>query len=129
MNLTKSPVYAKGTKRKRVPKAISPRSHLEGLVARARAKGPERRYLDWLRDQPSALGTGYDFDWDVGSVCTPAHWRTAKHAGTATKPEFLAIPLRDAEHKLAHQHGDSTIGDRDWWQSQCERHLRLWLVS
>src|SRR5688572_26669630 len=107
MNLTGEGVYQKGKKRKRIGKAASPRTPLDRLLARARAKGPERQYLNWLKTRPSALGTGYDFDWEIGNVCTPAHWRTAKHAGTATKPEYLAIPLRDAEHKLAHQHGDS----------------------
>lgn len=124
-NLLRLPPYQKDQKRTRTRKADA--SHFAPLIARARAKGTERDYLDWLRTQPSALGTGWDYDWELGSVCTPAHWRTAAHAGTASKPAYLAIPLRDAEHKLAHQKGDSVIGDRDWWEHKCIEHLERWI--
>ena len=127
MNLTGRPVYQKGQTRKRCRKPDT--SPLADLIARARAKGPERDYLEWLKTQPSALGTGQDYDRDLGMVSTPAHWRTATHAGTSTKPEYLAIPLRDAEHKLAHQKGDSVIGTRDWWERQCVEHLERWIAS
>src|SRR5437763_1598453 len=121
MKINPLPVYQKGQKRTRTRKPTD--SHLAPLIARAKAKGSERDYLDWLKTLPSSLGTGWDYDWELGRVCTPAHWRTAAHAGTATKPEYLAIPLRDAEHKLAHAKGDSAIGTRDWWENQCVEHL------
>lgn len=129
MNLTGQGVYPRGVKRKRVERAAPAMTTLESFIGKAKAKGTERQFLDWLKTQPSALGTGYDYDWDLGQVSTPAHWRTAKHAGMATKPEYLAIPLRDAEHKLAHQKGDSTVGTREWWEAEVVKHLHRWLAS
>lgn len=99
---------------------------LEQLIQKAGAKGKERKYLDWLRTQPSALSG--QFSWNDGTpFCEPAHWRTARYAGTGQKPEYLAIPLTHLEHRQAHQHGDSTIGNRDWWEAQCVLHLRCWI--
>ena len=40
-----------------------------------------------------------------------------------------AIPLTHQEHVRQHQPGQSIIGDRTWWQEQCEKHLRRWLES
>ena len=128
MNLTGQPVYAKGQKRQRSRKATL--SHLAPLIARAKAKGGERQYLDWLKTQPSALGTGWDYDWELGNVCTPAHWRTAAHAGIATKPEYLAIPLLDAEHKAGAPTGRFSHRSRGiWWERQAILHLERWIAS
>lgn len=101
---------------------------LEELIEKARKKGKERLYLNWLRTQPSALSG--QFSWDGGTpFCEPAHWRTARYAGTGKKPEFLAIPLTHLEHALQHSKGQSVIGPRDWWEAQVMQHLRLWLDS
>lgn len=124
MSLTGRPVTPKHQKRKRHPRPSG-----NDLIRQAQARGPEREYLDWLRTQPSALGTGFDYDWNLGLISTPAHWRTAANAGTAIKPEYLALPLLDAEHKLAHHKGDSAIGTREWWESECEKHLKRWLAT
>ena len=125
MNLTGQAVYARSQKRKRGRKAND--SHLAPLIARARAKGTEREYLDWLKAQRSAL-SGH-FSWDGGTPsCDPAHWRTAKHAGTGQKPEWLAIPLTHAEHILQHRQGQSVIGTRDWWETECVLHLERWVA-
>lgn len=101
---------------------------LDELIEQARKKGPERRYLDWLKTQPSALSG--QFSWSDGAqFCEPAHWRTARYAGTGQKPAYLAIPLTHEEHALQHRKGQSVIGTRDWWQGQCERHLSGWLAT
>lgn len=126
MNLTGQPVYQRCQKRKRSRKDTP--SHLTPLIARAKAKGTEREYLEWLKTQRSALSG--QTSWDGGTAfCEPAHWRTAKHAGTSQKPEWLAIPLTHDEHALQHQKGQSVIGTRDWWQQQCVKHLELWLAT
>ena len=126
MNLTTQPVYQKGQKRKRSRKPTL--SHLAPLIARAKANGSERQYLDWLKTQRSALSGS--FSWTEGTpFCEPAHWRTAKHAGTSQKPEYLAIPLTHDEHALPHQKGQSAIGTRDWWERQCVEHLERWIAS
>jgi hypothetical protein len=99
---------------------------LETLLTQARKKGKERKYLDWLKTQPSAFSAR--FSWDGGTpFCEPAHWRTAKHAGTGQKPEYLAIPLTHEEHLRQHQKGQSVIGGRDWWERQCVTHLKRWI--
>lgn len=101
---------------------------IETLIAEARETAPERRYLDWLRTQPSAL-SGH-FSWNDGApFCEPAHWRTARYAGIATKPEYLAIPLTHDEHALQHRKGQNLIGSRDWWEEQCRTHLQRWLTA
>ena len=101
----------------------------DGLLERARAKGTDRQYCDWLKTQPSALGTGYDYDWDIGSFCVPAHFRTAQNSGTSTKPDFHAIPLRNAEHQRQHAIGTFAFMPREWWEKQVCRHLESWIAS
>lgn len=101
---------------------------LDALLAAAKAKAPERKYLDWLRTQPSALSGGSDWI-DGEAVCDPAHWRTARYSGTGQKPAYLAIPLRHAEHDLQHRHGQGVIGTREWWEKACIEHLERWLAS
>jgi hypothetical protein len=99
---------------------------LDDLIEQARGKGPERHYLDWLKTQPSVLSG--QFSWNDGSpFCEPAHWRTARHCGVGQKPAFLAIPLTHQEHAQQHRKGQSVIGSREWWQKQCEAHLRRWI--
>jgi hypothetical protein len=101
---------------------------LDDLIARAREKGPERKYLDYLRTQPSALSGG--FSWNDGTpFCEPAHFRTARYAGIGQKPEYVAIPLTNKEHALQHAKGQSAIGTRGWWQDQVEKHLKRWIES
>ena len=101
---------------------------IQDLIVHAEAKAPERAYLDWLKTQASAASGG--FSWNDGQpFCEPAHWRTAKYAGTGQKPKWLAIPLTHEEHALQHQKGQSVIGSRDWWQQQCIEHLQRWLAS
>jgi hypothetical protein len=92
MNLTGQAPYQRGTKQRKAKKNRAPSgTGLDDLIESARTRAPERDYLDWLRTQPSALSGGYS--WNEGQpFCEPAHWRTAKHAGTSQKPEFLAIP-------------------------------------
>jgi hypothetical protein len=127
MNLTNRPVYAKGQKRKRSRKASV--SHLAELIARAKAKGAERQYLDWLKTQPSALGTGWDYDWELGNICTPAHFRTASNSGIGMKPEYQAIPLKSSEHALQHKIGTFAFQPREWWEEMAERYLMLWIST
>jgi len=101
---------------------------LDDLLKLARLKGAERKYLDWLKTQKSALSG--QFSWDEGTpFCEPAHWRTSRYSGVAQKPEFLAIPLTHEEHALQHQKGQSVIGTWDWWKYQCMKYLRLWITS
>lgn len=99
------------------------------LLRLARAKGSDRQYLDWLRSQPSALGTGWDYDWELGNVCTPAHYRTSANSGTGTKPAYSAIPLRHEEHQQQHRVGQFIFRPRSWWEEQVDKHLKRWVES
>lgn len=122
-----SPIYrTKRRKRNREPED----TELGRLIAQAREKGKERDYLDWLKTQPSALDWAFGY-WDMATgqgYNDPAHWRTSRYAGWAQKPEWLAVPLTQPQHRQAHQHGDSTIGDRDWWEQACIDHLKRWIA-
>ena len=99
------------------------------LLQRAEAKGTDRQYCDWLKTQPSALGTGWDYDWDIGSFCVPAHFRTANNSGVAVKPDFQAIPLRNAEHQRQHAIGTFAFMQREWCERQIGIHLERWIAT
>lgn len=89
--------------------------------------GTDKAFLAWVRQQKSALSGVYgEYIDDVG-FCVPAHVRRVDlGSGTAIKPEYAAIPLTDKEHKRAHQHGDSEIGDEDWWRRMRIKYVEKW---
>ncbi len=103
---------------------------LEGLISRAKARGSERLYLDWLRLQPSAVDGGFDWDMDTGrGYCQACHYRTSVNSGTGCKPEYQAVPLTAAQHRTQHQIGQFAFMPRDWWEGQVLKYLARWLES
>lgn len=91
------------------------------------AVGTDKALLAWIRQQKSALSGQYgEYIDDVG-FCVPAHVRRVDlGSGTAIKPEYSAIPLTKEEHDLAHQKGDSAIGDDDWWRKMRIKYVGKW---
>lgn len=92
------------------------------------ALGTDKEYLEWVRSQKSAYSGRQDFDAPEGiHYCVAAHVRHVEYgSGTGIKPTYSAIPLTDDEHKLAHQKGDSELGDRDWWDKMRIKYVSQW---
>lgn len=129
MNLTGRAVYMRGQKRTARHRIAKTASQTD-LVARAREKGTDQQYLDWLKTQPSAIDGGMDYDPVTGmSYCDPCHFRTAANSGTGTKPEYSAIPMTHAQHLEQHRVGTFAFRPREWWENQVATHLKLWIAS
>lgn len=90
--------------------------------------GTDEEFLEWVRKQKSAYSGKHDFDPLEGmEYCVAAHVRHVEHgSGTAIKPPYSAIPLTDYEHREAHQHGDSKLGDREWWDKKRIKYVSQW---
>lgn len=98
------------------------------LIAKAMLKGSEMDYIQWLHRWPSCISGAYS-EWHNGQgFCEAAHIRNVSAgSGTATKPEFWAVPLTSAEHRLTHQKGDSVFCPPEWWNEQAGIYLCRWL--
>lgn len=86
------------------------------------AVGTDAEFLAWLRGRPCCCR-----DYPHGGDVVAAHVRrVSEGAGVGIKPPYCAIPLCDRHHRLSHQHGDSEIGNRDWWDRQRIEHVQQW---
>jgi hypothetical protein len=86
-----------------------------------RAVGSDADFLAWLRTQKCAARPGC-----AGDI-VPAHVRrVANGAGTGVKPPYSAIALCDGHHRQQHQHGESALGGRDWFDRQRIAHVQRW---
>lgn len=97
---------------------------IDTLIEKAKAKGNERKYLDWLSRWPSALSDTYGSYIDGEGRNDPAHVRrVSKGAGIAEKPEFFAIPLTHEEHFKTHQHGEEIFNPASWYERKAIEYL------
>lgn len=100
-----------------------------GLLDRARAKGTDKQYRRWISHQTSCV-SGRFSEWVDGvGRCEAAHVRRAGRSGTGFKAEYSCVPLTRTEHAAQHQHGESALATKDWWDAQVVKYLRLWLAS
>ena len=89
-----------------------------------RAHGTDKQFLEWLKTQPCAVGSGCEGD------VVPAHVRRiANGAGTGIKPEYSAIALCNHHHQLQHQHGESRIGGKAWVDARLIDARGDWLLT
>ena len=112
--------------------------------------GSDDEYLDWLESQPCAaralnIPTAAPFimrtiDGSEISAHRPADEKfhcdgdvVAAHvrrisagAGIGIKPLYSAIPLCDYHHKLQHNHGESVLGGKEWFDRQFITHVEQW---
>lgn len=88
-----------------------------------RALGTDADFLSWLRKQDcAARGQG-----ECGGDVVAAHVRRiADGAGMGLKPEYSAIPLCDVHHRHQHQHGESALGGKDWFDRQRMHYVSEW---
>jgi hypothetical protein len=97
------------------------------LLEKARLKGTDEEYLDWLRKNPSALLGVYSEVVDGEGYCEAAHVRRASDSGTAYKPEYSAIPLTHEEHAMQHQKGESVFCPPKWYENKATEYLVKWV--
>lgn len=78
-------------------------------------------FLAWLRTQPCAhCGR-------AGETQAAHVRRLANGAGIGIKPPYSAIPLCGEHHQAQHQHGESVLGGKEWFDRQRGRHLAEFL--
>lgn len=118
------------------------RQNLEELRCRARLKGTDKQFLDWIRTMPSCI-SGHWSEWPNGDPRNPAcHVRRAIDSGTAMKPEFSAVPMTNEEHHDQTIHGEAHCLNRhlmpflwtqqqakDWFDTKVRQYLTLWIIS
>lgn len=92
-----------------------------------RVAGPDKEYLAWLRKQPCCF---CKTDAEANGQNEPAHVRrVANGAGTGIKPEYSAITLCHGHHAQQHQHGESALGGKDWFDKHLVRQRTDWIKS
>lgn len=89
------------------------------------ACGSDEDYLSWVRRQACCIKPQYGAcDGDI----VPMHvLRIANGAGKGIKPPYSAIPGCHSHHSLQHQHGESAVGGKAYYDDQRLRHLKLWV--
>lgn len=86
--------------------------------------GSDDDFLEFLKLQECAFAEAPDrHDGDV----VPAHVRRiADGAGTSIKPKYSAIPLCNKHHLQQHQHGESHLGGKEWFDSERIAWVEIW---
>lgn len=103
---------------------------LDDLIAQARLKGTDKQFREWVQRQPSCLsGRFSEYLEDGTGRCIAAHVRRARDSGTAFKAEYSCVPLTHAEHLLQHQHGESALMPKEWWDRKRLEYLQHWIMS
>lgn len=104
----------------------------EALLARARAKGTDEEFREWVKHQPSCISRAFsEWDHELGvGYCIPAHIRhVSRGSGTATKPEYSCVPVTNAEHQNMHRFGDSYYFPKAEWADMADEYLEMWINS
>ncbi len=71
--------------------------------------GTDAEYLDWIRRRRSCLSGVYSEYVNGDGRSIAAHVRRAKNSGTSIKPDYSAVPLTDAEHKIQSNKGEAAL--------------------
>jgi hypothetical protein len=101
----------------------------ESLLELAAACGSDKSYRRWVSFQPSCI-SGHFSEWVDGiGRCEAAHVRRAGRSGTGYKAPYSCVPLTRQEHSDQHQHGETYLAPKEWWDAQVVKYLRLWIDS
>ena len=99
------------------------------LLERARARGTDKQYRYWISHQPSCI-SGQFSEWVDGvGRCEAAHVRRAGRSGTGFKAEYSCVPLTRREHAAQHQHGETALASKEWWDRMVVKYLEVWIAS
>lgn len=85
--------------------------------------GTDEAFLEWVKRSPCCAEQDDRCDGDV----VAAHVRRiADGAGTSIKPAYAAIPLCNKHHLQQHQHGESHLGGKEWFDRQRIKWVSEW---
>lgn len=103
--------------------------------------GTDKQFLEWLSYQPSCLDGAFNQWIDGVGRNIACHVRRANNSGTGIKPQFSAVPMTDAQHKLQSQKGEVEVISKyfpelwnpemakQWFDNQVENHVMWWIES
>jgi hypothetical protein len=84
------------------------------------AVGTDAQYLAFLWTLPCAYCKN-NYNVEAAHVR-----RVANGSGTSIKPVYSAIPLCHAHHEEQHQHGESALGGKAWFDKKRIEYVQLW---
>lgn len=90
--------------------------------------GTDKQFMAYIRILPSCLSGTYGEYVNGDGRSIAAHVRRAGRSGIGIKPEYYCIPLTDSEHRIQHQHGESKLAPKDWFDVQAEIYRIKWAV-
>jgi hypothetical protein len=91
------------------------------------AVGTDGQYLTWLKKQRCAFTGEYGHE---DNPIVAAHVRRVSNgSGMGIKPPFSAIPLNNFHHQQQHLHGEDSINDSRWWNSQRIKYVERWAIE
>jgi hypothetical protein len=96
------------------------------VVAVWNAVGSDEEFRGWVAGQPCAARSVESAGPCAGDIVAAHVRRVSSGAGTGIKPPYSCIPLCDRHHGLAHQHGDSHLGPREWWDRRRIEAVEKW---
>ncbi|OWK42044.1 hypothetical protein [Fimbriiglobus ruber] len=109
---------------------MSQGAELSDLLDRARAKGTDKQFREFIQRQPSCISGRFSEFLETGEGrCVAAHIRRAGESGTGFKGEYACVPMTQSEHLLQHQHGESYFGGKEFFDAQRVRYLGMWVDS
>lgn len=90
--------------------------------------GTDAQFLEWIRHQHCAYCGKQDHVSEIGEGrCEAAHVRRVENgSGTGIKPKYSAIPLCHLHHRMQHNRGEESLGDREWWGEQRIKFVQQW---
>ena len=103
-------------------------TNLSPLIEKARQKGSEEAYADWLRQWPSWLTNTFDqwFHGDGKSIYCHV-LDVAEGSGKGYKPPFVAVPMTNLQHQNQHQHGYSYYADKEVYMQVVGHYLQMYV--
>lgn len=92
-----------------------------------RAVGTDEELHDWTVARPCCVCGGKDYDETAPEgKCHPHHVRRAAECGTSYKAEYIFVPLCQEHHNQLHQHGESTLGGKEFFDKARVENVSEW---
>ncbi len=112
------PALTKLRRQKRKVKA-----KLLGLPRRRKRKNTEdEAYQSWVRTLPCCV-------CNAPPPSESCHVRRASRSGTGFKGWMCSVPMCHSHHAATHQHGESAVASKKWFDEQVTKYLALWRTS
>lgn len=98
----------------------------KSLLERAKLKGSETDYFNWLKRCVSVIYPKYSEYVNGEGRCVVAHVRN-NNAGVGYKPPYCAVPMTQEQHANQHQYGYSFYMNIKDFSLQANKHLEAWI--